>query len=188
VSSLLPAVERVAVWVARRRHARALHPRGTVHPATWTVTDPDSALGRTLGTGSRPVVVRLSRGLGLPRPLPDVHGVAVRLEADGDRVDLLLSGVRGFVSTLLPYRSPRGLVLLGLFGPDDGVYRIAEHTLAGRGRGKRTVGRLVLGEARGDEAAAYDPYLHHHPRLEPVGFLSGVREAAYRGSRRGRRR
>ncbi|WP_255305843.1 phosphodiesterase [Streptomyces sp. Wb2n-11] len=33
---------------------------------------------------------------------------------------------------------------------------------------------------------AYDPYLNHLPRLHPTPRLSGLREAAYRGSRTGR--
>ncbi|MGW7056143.1 phosphodiesterase [Streptomyces sp. NPDC054887] len=34
---------------------------------------------------------------------------------------------------------------------------------------------------------AYDPYLHHLPKLHPTSRLSGLRKAAYRGSRTGRR-
>ncbi|HEY0890937.1 MAG TPA: hypothetical protein VGE38_15135 [Nocardioides sp.] len=182
MSVLLSAVERLSARLARLRSARALHPHGTVAAATWTVNDPTSALGRTLGTGSRPAVVRLSRGLGLPRPLPDVHGVAVRMEADGHRVDLLFSGGAGVVSTLLPYRAPGGLVLLGLRS-EPGGYAIGEYAGAG---GWCAVGTLRLAEPVGDDEDPFDPYLHHHPDLMPVRLLAGVREAAYRGSRRGR--
>lgn len=182
MSPLLSAVERVSSGIAHLRHARALHPRGTVAAATLTVTDPASALGRTLGTGSRPAVVRLSRGLGLPRPLPDVNGVAVRMEADGHRVDLLFSGGARVLSTLLPYRAPGGRVLLGL-RRQAGGFTVGEHV--GRGRWS-AVGTLRLDGMGSDDAAPYDPYLHHHPDLVPVRFLAGVREAAYRGSRRGR--
>jgi hypothetical protein len=156
---LLPALsERVLEGVARWRHARALHPRGTSSTGTWVVDDPESALGR-FGTGGRAAVVRLSRGLGLPAPLPDVHGVAVRLEADTGRVDLLFSGTRRFLSTLLPYRSGSGLALLELRRTGASAFDVRE--------------RSVTGPAR-----AVD--------LRPVRFLSRVREAAYAGSRRGR--
>lgn len=73
------------------------------------------------------VTARLSRGAGLPAPLPDVIGLAVRL--DGGRGDLLLSSTgigvpgrfvlrprwtpaRAVLSTLMPYRGSDGPVLI----------------------------------------------------------------------------
>lgn len=182
VSSL---TEQLFSRLARMRHDRALHPRGSVSRATWTVEDPTSALGAALGTGTWPAVVRLSRGLGVPAPLPDVHGVAVRLDHDGERVDLLFSGTSRAMSTLLPYRSARGLVLLGVRRDGDRGFVLRERALPGPGR---TVGRLDIAGPTGDDGSAYDPYLHQHPALRPVRFLSRLREAAYDGSRRGRSR
>ncbi|GAB7006023.1 hypothetical protein JCM18899A_34960 [Nocardioides sp. AN3] len=74
----------------------------------------------------------------------------------------------------------------------DPITSVAEHafavwTEAGPLPGRAsTVGRLRVGPPTGDDAAAYDPYLHQHPGLRPVRFLSRLREAAYDGSRRGR--
>ena len=175
--------ERAFAGLARLRHDRALHPRGSVADATLWVDEPTCALGRALGAGPHPAVVRLSRGLGLPSPLPDVHGVAVRLERDAGRVDLLFSGTSRHQSTLLPYRSRSGLVWLGLARTAPTRFLLRERTLTD---GVRTVGRLDVGEATHDDSSAYDPYLHHDPGLRPVRFLSALREAAYDGSRRGR--
>ena len=52
--------------------------------------------------------------------------------------------------------------------------------------GWHSVARLIVQEVGEDQSLPFDPMLHAHPDLHPVRFLSGVREAAYRGSRRGR--
>jgi len=175
--------ESVFSRLARLRHRRALHPRGAVAAATLSVGVPDSAVGAALGAGPHEVVVRLSRGLGVPPPLPDVHGVAVRLDRDQGRVDLLFSGTAKHQSTLLPYRSGSGLVWLELTRSSGTEFVLRERT---PGHAARTVGRLDIGEPRSDDGSAYDPYLHQAPGLRPVEFLSRIREAAYAGSRRGR--
>lgn len=51
----------------------------------------------------------------------------------------------------------------------------------------REVGRLVIDDVGADDAIAFDPMLHAAPGLRPVRPLTAVREAAYRGSRQGRR-
>ncbi len=68
--------------VAGVRRAKAVHPMGAVHRAelvTWG--DPGPAAGGALFKGAREyaAVVRFSRSLGLPRPLPDLLGMAVRV-------------------------------------------------------------------------------------------------------------
>lgn len=64
-----------------------------------------------------PVVARLSRSVGLPAPLPDVWGLAVRGDADGHAADLELAttgiGVPGRFA-LVPRRSPGGAVYTSL--------------------------------------------------------------------------
>lgn len=79
--------------------------------------------------GPLPVVARLSRSVGLPAPLPDVIGLALRFDTGGRPADLELAstgfGVPGrFVllahrapssarlGTLLPYRSSLGPLLI----------------------------------------------------------------------------
>ena len=112
------------------RRSKPLHPRGAVFQAhvhrhgsvpAWEV--------RWLDTlGEDPALVRFSRSAGLPDRLPDILGLAVRVQHDGHPVDLLLSttGRRpltrfllrprrrpsGLYCTLFPYRAPRSPVLL----------------------------------------------------------------------------
>jgi hypothetical protein len=78
--------------IAGLRSARGLHPKGTtfagradVHPAGRSLAEP--------GSGTR-VIVRLSRGIGLPHPWPDFNGVAIRFldaRGDGRHQDVLLT-------------------------------------------------------------------------------------------------
>ena len=129
--------------VARLRSGKPMHPRGAVFSAVlerhgsggdeavWGVPWLDDA-------ATDAAVVRLSRGAGLPAPLPDLLGLAVRLPSDtGARIDLLLSTTgRGAVTRLLPaprrdtaavyssimgYRSDAGTLRLAALPEDDGV-------------------------------------------------------------------
>lgn len=84
-------VERAFGTVARLRGARGLHPQGVafegqaeVHPAGVVLAP----------TGDAEVVVRLSRGIGVPHPAPDFNGVAVRFvdaHGSGRHQDVLLT-------------------------------------------------------------------------------------------------
>jgi len=117
----------------RLRHGRRkpLHPDGAVLPGTLhRVGAPTTWGARWLdATGEHEATVRLSRSAGLPPPLPDILGLAIRVRIDGRDADLLLSTTgrgrvgrfvlqpradpgRGFYATLLPYRSRRGPVLI----------------------------------------------------------------------------
>lgn len=89
------------------RRNRVFHPVGEAFVGTidiWAPTD------FHLPTGAHGVLVRFSRGAGLPEPLPDVLGLAIKIPETPDRVeqDLLLasSGRRaGTRSLLIPARS-----------------------------------------------------------------------------------
>ncbi|MDT0165830.1 hypothetical protein Q9R32_09695 [Actinotalea sp. AC32] len=116
--------------VARARRGRPLHPQGLVlrGHVVRDGTEPGERSGARWvdEPGASDVVVRLSRGGGLPRRLPDVAGLAWR----GDDGDVLLSSPVGrarvlrlvpFVrrrhgrtsySSLLPYQSDAGPVML----------------------------------------------------------------------------
>src|SRR5918993_1248649 len=62
--------------------SRAWPPHGAVYGAQLVVPGHGGPLGRTelFGTAvSRPALVRFSRSLGLPRPLPDLLGMSVRV-------------------------------------------------------------------------------------------------------------
>ncbi len=92
--------------LARWRNGKPMHPRGAVFDAVlerhgserpWNVPFLDA-------TARDDVVVRLSRGAGLPEPWPDLLGLAVRLDDGPDRpVDLLLSTTgRGALTRVVP--------------------------------------------------------------------------------------
>jgi len=112
------------------RRARAFHPNGIAFIGTWNAAD--DLLPPLAPSRPWPVVVRLSKGVGLPGTVPDVLGLAVRiadLYGSGEHQDLLLasSGSGGIgrmvlrptsdhgsatYSTLVPYETPIGTGLL----------------------------------------------------------------------------
>jgi hypothetical protein len=125
--------------IARWRNGKPMHPRGAVFEAV---------LERHGGTGEWGVpwldaratdtaVVRLSRGVGLPAPLPDLLGLAVRLPGDGGPVDLLLTttgagplgrlvpvvrrDTAAVYSSIMGYRSDAGSLRLAAFPQADEV-------------------------------------------------------------------
>ncbi len=119
----------------RRGRRKPLHPDGAVLPGTLHRDGAPSTWGTPWldATGDHEATVRLSRSAGLPSPLPDILGLAIRVRVDGRDADLLLSTTgrgragrfllqpradpgRGFYTTLLPYRSGRGPVLIAAEG------------------------------------------------------------------------
>jgi hypothetical protein len=79
--------------LARLRAGKPMHPRGVVvdavlersgGPTGWEVS-------WLAARAEDPAVVRLSRSVGLPAPLPDVLGLALRVPAEDPPVDVLLS-------------------------------------------------------------------------------------------------
>ena len=72
----------VLAGLAGLRRGKAVHPHGAVYEAELVVPGHDHGLGSTelFGTAARrPALVRFSRSLGLPRPLPDLLGMSVRV-------------------------------------------------------------------------------------------------------------
>ena len=188
--------------VARLRQARGLHPRGAVVDATLHVT------GTATPTGSewvdRPpdqrVVVQLSRRAGLPPPLPDLLGLAIRSTGpDGDTADLLLSGsgrrrvlrhliapavhpLRAGYSSLVRFRTDTGPLLVGAFPADGGLELAVART---RGAWERFA--LLELDARPEDRQDAD--LHFDPDRPPPGLrmpaaLARFREPSYVASRR----
>lgn len=78
------------------RRGKAVHPHGAVYEAELVVPGYRGAVGHSelLGTpGRRPALVRFSRSIGLPRPLLDLLGMAVRVPnayGSGRHQDFLL--------------------------------------------------------------------------------------------------
>jgi hypothetical protein len=192
--------------MAVRPAAKPLHPRGRVLHARLRHQAPDPPTGVAwLDTpGEEDVLVRLSRAVGLPRVLPDIQGVAVRVPLQQGHADLLFAstgtgaatrflltpawrlGGRP-LTTLLPYRSPRGALLLAL--------RVAytdrmELLVAGAVGDWSGAGDLVLGEGTGDEMLELDPVHHEVPGLPNYEWVRQLREPSYALARthRSRRR
>jgi hypothetical protein len=161
--------------IARLRGGKPMHPRGTVFDAVLERTaDPGLDVPWLAAPGGEPALVRLSRGAGLPAPLPDLLGVAVRLPADGQPIDLLLTTTgRGRITRLVPmlrrdasafhssimgYRSAAGSIRFAAVGEEDespsdpdeqarkaAGSRLRYTLLAARGLGPwRPFGRLIL--------------------------------------------
>ncbi|MGY1806612.1 phosphodiesterase [Blastococcus sp. SYSU D00669] len=188
--------------LARWRQGKPMHPRGVVF---------DGELER--GTGTEPfgvpwldepardrVVVRLSRGAGLPPALPDLLGLAVRIP-DGP-VDLLLSTTgtapllrllptvrrdpAAAYTSIMGYRSDAGTLRLAAF-PDGGSRRFT--LAAARGQGPwRLFGRLALAAPRAplDPDVRFDAVRHPPHGLLPDGPMARFRAPAYAAARAGR--
>ena len=76
------AVGGILAGLAALRRGKAVHPHGAVYEAELVVPRHDGELRRTELFGNaavRPALVRFSRSLGLPRPLPDLLGMSVRV-------------------------------------------------------------------------------------------------------------
>jgi hypothetical protein len=150
--------------------------------------------------GSDDAVVRISRAIGLPPPLPDIFGLALRVGTGATAADLLLAstGRRGparFVltvgrhagsrpmTTLLPYRSASGPLLLGAR-----IHSLDHVTLDwSHGLGPwHGFASIELGELIQGEDISFDPVQHTCPGLQQYRWARALREPAYRRARASR--
>jgi hypothetical protein len=152
--------------------------------------------------GDQPVLVRESRSVGLPGPLPDIQGLAVRVtNPDGGPGDLLLATtgwgrLSRFVltlsrttygrpmTTLFPYRTVAGPVLLGARSDRPGAVELACATAGGQWRPFADL--TISEEDAPDPAISFDPVTNQVPGLEQYGAIARLREPAYRSARRSR--
>ncbi|WP_411720886.1 hypothetical protein [Mycetocola sp.] len=115
----------------RLRHPRPIHPHGVALTGTVRFfTDSTTGLPFFDSPPAAEIAVsaRASRSLGVPSPLPDVIGLAVRLAAPAGAADVVFASTgfgvpsrfwlamqrspsRARFTTLFPYRSTRGPVL-----------------------------------------------------------------------------
>lgn len=190
---------------ARVRSAKAVHPVGGVVDAEVVRhgLSPATGVAWIDGPGVDRAVVRFSRGAGLPAPLPDVLGIAVRVSSpDGDPWDLLLASSadrwpgrrypvpsrhwrRPTCSSISAFRTARGPLLVGARWR-EGRFVLAVAEPHGRWRPFAELRLLADPATAPERVITYDPVLHPVPGLElPVGWQH-LREAAYAGSRAGR--
>jgi hypothetical protein len=151
--------------------------------------------------GRDEVVVRLSRAVGLPDAVPDIHGLALRVPMPAGHGDLLFAstgwGPLGrFVltfgggpesrplTTLLPYRSGEGPVLLGVRATDPQVYEMSWCRPLGQWHPFAAL-RLSDDDAP-DQAISFDPVRNQLPGLAQYAWVRLLREPSYRSARRSR--
>ena len=177
------------------RGARVFHPHGVARSCRLHVTG-------GLGWGARVLdepavhdgVARLSRGAGLPEPLPDIEGVALRLPGQGvggAPLDLLVNSAWRYAfvpsvlsptwSAVLPHRTGTGrLVLVGARPTADGFALLAAPPLGAW----QQWGRLELGEelpAQQSERLRFAPTVGADD-LRPVAPFRGLRARSYEHS------
>ncbi len=191
---------------AHLRPARKpLHPRGELHTAVIE----RSGLREPIGVpwidepGTSTGLVRMSRAIGIPTSLPDIHGLALRLPLDGrSHADILFAttglgrlsrfvlipaqrpGQRAY-STLLPYRTASGTVVLAAVpvGADGLVFDLACASLGGPWE---SFARMTLTVTTSGDSPSYDPVLNQLPGLEYYQWAASLREGSYRAARRSR--
>jgi hypothetical protein len=194
--------------VARLRRDRALHPRGVLLDGHAEILDATGGL--TDGRTQVAALVRLSRGAGVPEPLPDFCGIALRLldaHGAGRHQDLLVTtsfGSRigrhllrpardtsGWLTGLVGYRDPHGRsVLFGCPpGPRPSIARAAASVpfdvvvhMATDGGPWHAVARVHLTAVDHEQVVRFDPDVTS-PALVPTGPLNRWRRAAYAASR-----
>jgi hypothetical protein len=187
------------------RGKRIFHPDGDAFEATLTVTGGDHGAPLLDVPGEHPAIARLSRGVGLPQPLPDVLGIAVRVpDAHGPNRHqdfLLVTSLDGPLlhhlilpaplgtygqsySSVLAYRIGGRLRLVGAV-PRRPDFDLAVAPLRGRWE---PFGRLRLDERlsqAASEALRFNVW-HSGGGIEPTGPFQGIRAPAYKGSQAGR--
>jgi hypothetical protein len=208
---MLAAEAQARFWAALSalRGGRIVHPVGDVFTATLAVPARRTPTGVPLfdEPRTRPALVRISRALGLARPLPDPLGLALRLpDAHGEGLHqdfLLITSADGPLlhhlilpplrehqtySSILPYRVGGALRLVGArpVGTSPRQFDLAIAPLAGRWS---AVARLELRRRLAPDAServGFNPW-NTGGGIVPAGPFQRARGPAYRGSQRARR-
>lgn len=190
--------------LARIRPAdKPLHPEGVNYAGRLVRHGVEEPTGITWfdEAGEDEVQVRTSNAIGLPGPIPDIDGLALRFRKDqAGYADLLLAST-GWnpvsrhllvpswqehqpLTTLLPYRSPIGPVVIGALPVDARCYELHWATL---GRAWHRLGTLTLDRVLPlSEEISFDPVLNQLPGLEQYPWIEHLRERSYATARRRR--
>jgi hypothetical protein len=185
---------------------KPMHPRGVVLTARLRRHGGAGTGAAHLDdAGDDAVLVRFSRSLGLPAPWPDVDGLALRVPTPGGvraHADVLMSTTgRGrlsryallpttrprsaFLSTLVPYRSPTGLVHLAARAVDEHTWELGW----ARPRSPVWTAYAVLrldDEPGRDLALSFDAVVAGPPGLVVPAWHRRVRGPSYAVARRRR--
>jgi hypothetical protein len=189
-----------------RPAAKPLHPQGAVVTGVLQRFGSVQTGAAWLDeAGEDDVLVRQSRAVGLPAVAPDIFGLAVRVRLAEDRHGDLLFASTGLgrlsrftltasrspyrrpLTTLLPYRTAAGPVVLAAVHVDERTVDLRCAVLAGAWR---TFGQLRLDTdsptTASDTPISFDPLLHTLPGLENYGWVRQLREPSYLTARRSR--
>lgn len=201
------ALRAATITVAAARPApKPLHPAGSVVTGRLERFGGLSTGAAWLDeAGEDEVLVRQSRAVGLPPVAPDIFGVAIRVPVEGGRHGDLLFASTGLgrisrftltasrtpyrrpLTTLLPYRTPAGPVVLAAVHSDERTLDLSCAILTGPWQ---AFGRLLLDPdsptTASDEPIAFDPLLNTLPGLENYGWVRRLREPSYLSARRSR--
>ena len=192
--------------VAARPAAKPLHPRGSVVAGTLHRFGAKDRTGAAWldQSGADRVLVRQSRAIGLPAPAPDIFGLAIRVSVEGRRHGDLLFASTGLgrltrftltpasspygrpMTTLLPYRTPAGAVLLSAVFHDATQLALA---WAIRSGAWHPFAELSLHEDPVDEAdmlLSFEPVRNVLPGLDVYEWVRRLREPAYTTARASR--
>lgn len=187
---------------AIRPARKPLHPDGDVRDGTLFRWGADAKTGVAWldDPGQDDVAVRLSRAIGLPPSLPDIHGLALRVHDPGGGDLLFASTGRGRLTrfalsasrhpqgrpltTLLPYETDSGAVLLSAVGLGAQTYELSWARPLGEWHAFATL--RLGGDRSGDSAISFDPVRHQLPGLRQYPAVERLREPAYLRARRSR--
>jgi hypothetical protein len=169
----------VLAALAAVRRGKAFHPHGVVHDARLDITGaPDAPAGAPLLSrrGEHRAIARFSRAVGLPRPIPDLLGLALRIlqaHGDGRHQDFLLVTSADLplvhhiflpardvqqrpYTSALPYRAGRDLFLVGALPRGDSP-RPGGETELDRLEAAAATGRLAFDLAVAPVAGRFRP-------------------------------
>lgn len=188
--------------LARARRGRAIHTRGVTRSGTAHMHGDGLALSVQ---PTADVIVRFSRGAGLPARLPDVNGLAIRfVTRDGHRDLLLATAGPGRLrriltpavdfatsrySTIASYRLRGNSVVITaeLFGDHTTLNELATpdarhlHLTAHGGGRSHHLGTIELGSPMDGSDVRFDPNATG-PDLTPLGPINALRPSAYGAS------
>lgn len=191
---------------ALRPTAKPLHPDGAVMRARLERHGSTERSGSPWldGTGDDEVLARQSRAVGLAAPAPDIFGLALRIPLSAERYGDLLLATTGLgrltrftltagrtpyhrpLTTLLPYRTPSGPVLVAAVHHDVTTVDLSWARVAGHWH---RFGRLTLDHhlaVAHDAPVSFDPVRNHLPGLENYPWVRALREPSYLAARRSR--
>jgi hypothetical protein len=191
-----------AVLAALRPARKPLHPDGEILAARVfrSGSAEPTGVGWLDEPGEDDADVRLSRAVGLPGALPDIHGLALRVHAPdgvgdvlfattglGRLTRFLLTPSRGPqtrpMTTLLPYRTDTGAVVLAAEAIGVEVYELSWARPDGPWHAFAV---LRLSTGRREQHLSFDPVVHQITGLEQYPSVRRLRGPAYRRARHSR--